>query len=119
MEIADEDITDYYETREAEFHIQKQFKASHILFDIKPDDSNAPPAEDTKDKPSEGEAQALNLAKETLKKIRDGAKFEDLAKELSFDKVSGSNGGDLGQFSKGTMVPKFEAALENLKPGNQ
>lgn len=41
-------------------------------------------------------------------------KFEDLAKELSVDKVSGAKGGDLGYFVYRTMIPEFrDYAFEN------
>lgn len=42
------------------------------------------------------------------------AKFEELAKELSVDKVSGAKGGDLGWFVYNTMIPEFrDYSFEN------
>ena len=52
--------------------------------------------------------------KDLLKKLNDGKTFEELAKDFSLCS-SGSNGGDLGEFSKGMMVPQFENALLLLK----
>jgi foldase protein PrsA len=43
-------------------------------------------------------------------KLNDGADFEEIAKEYSIDTNSAINGGDLGYFARGTMVPEFEAA---------
>jgi len=40
-----------------------------------------------------------------------------LARDFSDDKASAVNGGDLGSFTRGTMVPAFEQAVFNLKPG--
>ena len=54
-------------------------------------------------------------AQDLLKKLKDGKTFEDLAKDFSLCS-SGSKGGDLGEFSKGMMVPPFEKALLQLKP---
>jgi peptidyl-prolyl cis-trans isomerase C len=48
-------------------------------------------------------------AKDLLKKIEEGGKFEDLAQKFS-KCPSGRRGGDLGEFSKGRMVPSFEEA---------
>lgn len=49
------------------------------------------------------------------KKIEKGASFESIAKEISDDKGSASNGGRLNKFSTGTMVAPFENAVLSLK----
>jgi foldase protein PrsA len=54
-------------------------------------------------------------AKEVKKKLDEGGKFEDLAKEYSKDPGSAQNGGDLGWFGAGKMVPQFEQAAYALK----
>lgn len=55
-------------------------------------------------------------AKEIKSRLDKGEKFEDLAKEASKD-PSGQNGGDLGWFGEGQMVPEFEKAAFALKEG--
>jgi peptidyl-prolyl cis-trans isomerase C len=52
-------------------------------------------------------------AKDILKKLQEGKTFEQLAKDFSLC-GSASNGGDLGDFFKGQMVPAFEKALLTL-----
>lgn len=42
--------------------------------------------------------------------------FEEIARQFSED-GSAANGGDLGWFAPGAMVPEFEAALNQLPPG--
>ncbi|HEY5819260.1 MAG TPA: peptidylprolyl isomerase [Mesorhizobium sp.] len=58
------------------------------------------------------EAQAI------IKDLDAGKKFEDIAKEKSTDAGSGANGGDLGYFAAGQMVPEFEKAAFALEPGS-
>jgi hypothetical protein len=45
------------------------------------------------------------------------ANFADTAKKYSQDQQSAKQGGSLGIFPKGSMVPEFEKALVALKPG--
>lgn len=47
-------------------------------------------------------------AKELLERIKKGESFEGLARQKSMC-PSGKNGGSLGWFGKGMMVPEFES----------
>ena len=58
-----------------------------------------------------------NLGDEILKKIKQGASFESMAREHSTC-PSKSSGGDLGWFGPGKMVAPFEAAVKRLSPGS-
>lgn len=70
-----------------------EFKASHILFD--------------------DEAKA----KEAKKKLSKGSKFGDVVKEFSKDQSTKSNGGSLGYFMEGQLVPEFEQKVATMKIG--
>ena len=48
-------------------------------------------------------------AKDLLRKLGEGKSFEELAKDFS-NYPSGQEGGNLGSFGKGMMVPSFEKA---------
>lgn len=65
------------------------------------------------------DAQAKQKAQDLLKQAKEGANFEDLAKNNSQDPGSKDKGGDLGFFKKGTMVPEFDKVVfdSGLKPG--
>jgi len=58
-----------------------------------------------------------NLAAELLKRVKQGANFESLAREHSTC-PSKSSGGDLGWFGPGKMVPAFESAVKRLGVGS-
>ena len=59
-----------------------------------------------------------NLAK-VQEALKAGTSFDVVAKEFSIDPGSAQNGGDLGEFPRGVMVPEFEKAAFALeKPGD-
>ncbi|MEE9342124.1 MAG: peptidylprolyl isomerase [Gammaproteobacteria bacterium] len=62
-----------------------------------------------------------NALKEKLKQIREralqGEDFATLARGFSQDSGSAGEGGSLDWVTPGTMVPEFEAAMDELKPG--
>ncbi len=56
-------------------------------------------------------------AKKVAGRIAAGEDFAVIAKEVSKDPGSGAEGGDLGYFTKGSMVPEFGEAAEKLEIG--
>ena len=94
----------FYKEHVEEFFTQ--LSASHILAQFPKD---APVTEEAKQATKE---RILAIQKE----LKDGKDFAELAKEKS-DCPSKEDGGNLGSFSKGQMVPAFEAALLEMKPG--
>jgi peptidyl-prolyl cis-trans isomerase C len=55
-------------------------------------------------------------AKQVIEELKKGADFAELAKKKSKD-PGASDGGDLGFFTKGQMVPEFSDAAFALEPG--
>jgi peptidyl-prolyl cis-trans isomerase C len=76
-------------------------------------------------KPGEPEIHARHIlvdseakAKDIIAQLEKGAKFEDLAKKYGDPKDAATQqGGDLGFFKKGDMLPEFSDAAFKLKPG--
>jgi peptidyl-prolyl cis-trans isomerase C len=57
------------------------------------------------------------FAQKIIDRLDKGEKFDALAKTESMDS-SKNNGGDLGWFTPGRMVPEFAGAVVSLKPGD-
>jgi peptidyl-prolyl cis-trans isomerase C len=106
--ITDEDLKKKYEAEKGSY---EEVKARHILVAF----DGSPAAQP--DKPKLTEEQAKAKAEEIRNKIVAGASFEETAKKESDDTGSGANGGDLGGFGRGQMVPEFEKAAFEAKPG--
>jgi peptidyl-prolyl cis-trans isomerase C len=92
----------YYDVHKQDW---EELKAKHIL--IRFTGSPVPIRPGQKDL---SEADALAKAKEIRAKIIAGTKFEDMAKAESDDTGNAPQGGDLGSFPKGRMVPQFDQA---------
>lgn len=108
--IPDAQVQAYYEAHKAEY---ESVTARHILITME-----GTPVPSTPGKRQLSDAQALAKAKAIRSRILGGEDFAKLAKEESDDTGSGANGGDLGAFKRGMMVPPFETAAFALKPGD-
>ncbi|MBW3624649.1 MAG: peptidylprolyl isomerase [Armatimonadetes bacterium] len=85
-----------------------EIRASHIL--IVPDSKITDPAK--------ADAEARKIAEQVAADVRKpGADFGELARKHSKDTGSAANGGDLGFFGKGRMVPPFEEAAFKANVG--
>ena len=98
IKISNKELKDYYKKNIDEFREKESVHARHTLVKTK----------------AEAEkiiAQLKSLSGDKLK-----AKFIELAKKDSTG-PSGKNGGDLGYFSKGQMVPAFNDKVFSMKKG--
>lgn len=84
-----------------------QVRASHILLMYK--GSMRSTATRSKD-------EALTSIQAMRDEVLAGADFAELARRNS-DCPSGEDGGDLGYFGRGQMVPEFDQATFKLQPG--
>ena len=91
--VSDDDVKKYYDENQSKFETGAVVNASHILVDTE------------------------ELALELYKKITSGEiSFEDAAQENS-SCPSKSNGGSLGEFTKGQMVPEFDEVVFSMNVG--
>lgn len=63
------------------------------------------------------DTEARKKAEAILARVKAGEDFAKLAKEVSDDPASAAEGGDLGFFGRGQMVPEFERVAFALEPG--
>ena len=103
----DENELDKYHRRHLDqFEILEKIKASHIL--IKVDEGT--------DEAVREEKKAF--AEKLLEEVKAGKDFAELARVNSDDTASAVKGGNLGYFTRGSMVKPFEQAAFNMKPGD-
>jgi peptidyl-prolyl cis-trans isomerase D len=105
--VTERELELYYQDRREEFRQDEEACASHILVKVKQGEA------------AEGHAdqEARALAQKALDQVNAGADFAALAKQASEDQGSASQGGDLGCFGPGRMVPEFDDAVFALAPG--
>jgi peptidyl-prolyl cis-trans isomerase C len=108
--VSDADLKKAYDENKKDY---EQVKARHILIAFKGSPAAQKGRKELTDAEAKAKAQALRA-----EIVGGKAKFEDVAKKESDDVESGKNGGELGAFSRGQMVPEFEQAAFGAKVGD-
>lgn len=96
-------IIKLFDHRAGQPHIVTQTRARHILIRLSALITD-PQAEET--------------LYDVKRRLAAGEDFAVLAQNLSEDKASAASGGDLGWVEPGEMIPDFEQAMDQLKPGD-
>ena len=96
----DQEVQEYYDINMNQYSTPGQVRARHILLRVEDDTDEAAV-----------EARAAELTAE----LRDGGDFDALAREHSDDEGTAPQGGDLGLFGRGRMVPEFEAVAFDME----
>jgi peptidyl-prolyl cis-trans isomerase SurA len=110
LAINKDDEQKFYEEHKAEMERPESIRLSEILVST-----------DAKPKDTTDEAKRLQTAQtkadDLLGQIRKGAKFDDVAKKNS-DGPSAAEGGDLGEFKRGTLAKEIEDKTFAMKPND-
>ena len=104
IKASEDDIKTFYEQNLQRFSTPEERRPSHILIAVNNEKTDA---------------DAKKEADEIYKQLQaDPSKFAQLAKSKSADPGSARQGGDLGFFQKGMMVPEFDNAVFSGKKGD-
>ena len=106
--VTDRDLDAYYQEHREELKQEGEACAAHILVKVK----SSPQAPE-----GHSEEEARKIAQGLLGQVKGGADFAALAKKASEDQGSAPNGGDLGCFPRGRMVPAFDEAVFAMQAG--
>jgi len=98
------EVRAYYDDNPDEFRVSEEVCARHILIKVPPEADEAQRKE------------ALRAIHDAAERIRKGETFKEVAKNVSQD-GSASDGGNLGYFGRGVMVPEFEEVAFSLEEG--
>jgi peptidyl-prolyl cis-trans isomerase D len=99
-------LLELYEARQEEFVLPERAQAHHILVRVGPDADE------------ETVAEARARAEAARARVVAGEPFEDVARAVSEDPGSREQGGDLGEFGRGTHAQALEDAAFGLQPGD-
>ena len=103
VKIAPEEVRAFYDKNPDQFKQPETVRASHILIRC------AAEATDEVKKEKRTQIDSVRAL------VKSGEKFADVARKFSEDPGSAKNGGDLGFFGRGQMVPEFDTAAFSLK----
>ncbi len=106
LTLTEDELRGYYAQNKARYATPEQRQASHILIKLEPGANEA------------ARKAALDKAKALAGQARSSADFAALAKAQSQDPGSAGQGGDLGLFSRESMVKPFADAAFAMKVGD-
>jgi peptidyl-prolyl cis-trans isomerase D len=107
VSVTDREIEAYYQGHRDEFKQEEEACASHILIKVKQGEA----------KEGHPDEEAKKIAQGLLDQVKAGTDFAELARKSSEDPGSAAQGGSLGCFGRGRMVPEFENAAFSLGAG--
>lgn len=105
IQVGESEMREYYEANRSKYSEEDTFQARHIFIRT----NEKAPAEEIK--------RTMTTALMVLAEAKSGKDFAELARSYSEDPAARKDGGALGTFKKGDMMPELEAAILAMKPG--
>lgn len=105
IQVSEREIREYYEANLAAYSEESTYRARHIFLKIDKKASN----DEIK--------KIMARAADVMVEAKSDNDFAALVRKYSDDPGAAKDGGDLGTFKKGDMLPEIESAVINMKPG--
>jgi len=105
IQVSERELREYYEENRALFSEAPSYRARHIFLKVPKNAANA----EIK--------RIMKKALTVMAEARSETDFAGLAKKYSDDPGAANDGGDLGTFKKGDMLPEIESAVITMNPG--
>ena len=105
IQVGEREMKEFYDANRGKYGEEEFFRARHIFFKL---GKNA----------TESEIERVTAtATKVMQEARSGKDFAELAKKYSEDPSAAKDGGELGTFKKGDMLPEIETAVAGMKAG--
>ena len=118
IDISDADVKKYYEDNKPKFQRPESFRTRHILAALfTPEELRTQSISELQKNREYFFIKAERKIDDIIKELKEGADFEELAKQKSDDEGSKDNGGDLGFIYKGVFDSAYDEAVSKLSPG--
>ena len=104
IQVGESEVREFYDANPLKYTEDETFRARHIYFRT----SEKSPADEIK--------RTMTTALMVLAEAKGGRNFAELARAYSEDPAARKDGGDLGVFRKGDMLPELERAVMAMKP---
>ncbi len=105
IQVGEKEIREYYTANQQKFSTDEYFRARHIFFRL------------PKDPDPKELSKVITRAMIVLQEARSGGDFAELAKKYSDDPQAAKDGGELGTFKRGDMIPAIEDNVVSMNAG--
>jgi len=105
IQVSERELREFYDANRALYLEEPTYRARHIFLKVDKKASN----DEIK--------KVMSRAADVVAEAKSNSDFTALAKKYSDEAGAAKEGGDLGTFKKGDMLPEIESAVLTMKPG--